>query len=198
MIARVVSPKIGAPVVVLLLAAVYVAFALSNWGGSSVTGLNDGGSIKGVIEWTHRDAVGNIIKSVVINNTTVDLIKNDARARLGVAGTTEPATDNDLYDNISLCSADVSGVQCTLSTVANITESNPQTGTGTAGATGVYSVQVTFTATGAVTAEELQLSKGAVTDGTPATTAQIGAWQNVSLTLANGDTLTITWTITVS
>lgn len=198
MSARIVSPKIGAPLLILALGAIFFAFMLSLGGGGSAAGVNDNGTIRGSIEWTQRDSMGNVIETVSIKNTTLDLIKNDARARLGVDGTTAPTGNDDLYDNISLCSNDASGAQCTLATVANITETNPQDGTGATGGTGVFTVAVTFTATGAVTAEELQLSKGSVSDGTPATTSQIGAWQNVSITLGNGDTLTITWTVTVS
>lgn len=193
--ARVFSPKIGAPVFALVGAAIFVAFALSIWGSGSVSGLNDGGSIKGVIEWTHQDANGTVLARSLKDNTTLDLIKNDARGRIGVSST---LADADLYDEIALCSNDASGAACTLSTVGNITEANPQEGSGSAGGTGVYSVALTFTATGAVTIEELQLVKGNNADAAVPTTSEIGAWQNVSVTLANGDTLTITWTVTIS
>ena len=204
---------LGISLAVLAVALLAVGTAL--WSGGSVT--NDSSvassvvvdstspgsnsenlAIVGQIAYIVRDSSGNIKENIVIPNTTVALFKNDARARLGVAGTTAPTSDDDLYDNISLCGADASGGLCGTFTAANVTENNPQDGTGSTGGEGVYSVVVTFNATGAVTIEELQLSKGSVTNGTAPSTSQIGAYQNVSITLANGDSIQITWTITVS
>lgn len=193
--ARAFSPTISVPVLALVLGVIFAVIALSIWGGNSVSGLNDGGSIKGVVDWVHQDANGNILARALLDNTTMDLIKDDARGRLGVSAT---LADADLYDEIALCSNNVSGLACTLSTVGSITEANPQEGTGVAGGTGVFSVALTFTATGAVTIEELQLVKGNNADAAVPTTSEIGAWQNVAVTLANGDTLTITWTVTIS
>ena len=53
---------------------------------------------------------------------------------------------------------------------------------------------MTFTATGAATIEELQLTSGAAVD---TTVEAAGAWQNVSITLADTDTLTVTWTVDI-
>lgn len=190
------SRTIGAAALLVMIAAAFMTFfAVFVWGGGSEAGLTDGGRIKGVVEWTHRDASGAVLGHSLLDNTTLDLIKNDARGRLGVSST---LADADLYDEIALCSSNSSGAACTLSTVGNITEANPQEGTGSAGGTGVFSVALTFTATGAVTIEELQLVKGNNADGDVPTTSEIGAWQNVSVTLADTDTLTVTWTVTVS
>ena len=191
------SVAISIPALLILAVAALMAFFA--FGSATGSEFADGGRIKGVVEWVQRDATDVVLNQSLSGNTTMDLIKDDARARLGVSGTTAPTSDTDLYDNITLCGTDDSGGLCsTISDVSNITENNPQSGTGATGATGVYTVALTFTASGAVTIEELQLSKGAVVDGTPPSTANIGAFQNVSVTLANGDTLTVTWTITVS
>ena len=188
------SSTIGVRVLAVVLAAILAALALSTWGGSSFSGLNDGGRIKGVVEWTHRDAGGAVLGQSLRDNTTLDEIKNDARDRLGFSST---LTDADLYDEIALLSDNPGGLATgTLST--NTTENNPQEGAGTQGGTGEYSVVLTFTATGTVTIEELQLVNGDNGDTEVPIATEIGAWQNVSVTLENGDTLTVTWTITVS
>ncbi len=54
----VLTSTIGVRVIAMALAAILAAFALSTWGSGSVSGLNDGGRITGVVEWTHRDAGG--------------------------------------------------------------------------------------------------------------------------------------------
>lgn len=186
------SIRLGALALLVMAAAFLVIFA---WTGGSGAGLSDSSRITGVVEWTHKDASGAVLAYSLLDNTTLDLIKNDASGRLGVSST---LADADLYDEIALCSTNSSGAACTLSTPGNITEANPQEGTGSAGGTGVFSVALTFTATGAVTIEELQLVKGNNADTDVPTASEIGAWQNVSVTLANTDTLTVTWTVTVS
>lgn len=190
------SRTIGASALLAMSAAAFMTFfAVFVWGGGSEAGLTDGGRISGVVEWTHRDASGAVLGHALFDNTTLDLIKNDARGRLGVSST---LVDADLYDEIALCSNNATGTACTLSTVGNITEANPQEGAGSAGSTGVFSVALTFTATGAVVIEELQLVKGNNADGDVPTTSEIGAFQDVSVNLANTDTLTVTWTVTIS
>ena len=191
------SRTIGASALLAIIAAALMTlFAFFAWGGGSENGLTDGGRIKGVVEWTHRDASGAVLGYSLLDNTILALIKDDSRDRLGVDATTLAAAD--FYDEIALCSNDAGGIACTLSTVANITENNPQEGAGVAGSTGVFSVALTFTATGAVTIEELQLVKGTNADGEIPTASEIGAWQNVSVTLANTDTIQITWTVTIA
>ncbi len=190
------SPVVGVPVLLALLAAFMGFYALFVWGSASGSSLSDGGRIKGVVEWTHMDASGAVLGHSLFDNTTMPLIKDDARTRLGTNAT---LADADLYNEIALCSNDVSGLVCTLSDVNFIDEFNPQEGTVVAGAaTGVYTVAATFAASGAVLIEELQLVKGNNADNQAPTNLEIGAWQNVSVTLATGDTLTVTWTITVS
>ena len=61
---------------------------------------------------------------------------------------------------------------------------------------GNYTVTTTFTAAGASTINELELSKNLVLSTAPAV-GDIGAVQAVTLVLAGGDTLLITWTIDI-
>jgi hypothetical protein len=157
------------------------------------SGVTDRGTVAGLIEYTVRDASGNIKMSRLIHNTTMAALLNDARARLGVDGTTLASNNSDLYDNIQACSAATSGASCTLSSAL---DANPADGTNTSETeSGNYKVVKTFTASGASTIAELQLTRGAATSGTAET--NIGAFQGVSITLANGDTLQITWTIDI-
>lgn len=186
----------GVPMLVLV--ALMAFWALWAWGVGGGAGASDIGRVSGVIEWTQRDASGNVLSHQTIHNTTTTLLKNHIRTLLGTAG--GPAgvtTDADLYDNIQLLTAndvnrEVTPIAGDLS--ANLT-ANPADGTNADGATGVYTTVVTFTATGASTIEELQLTKGAATSGTPET---IGAYQDVSITLASTDTLEVTWTVTIN
>jgi hypothetical protein len=154
--------------------------------------------IKGWVEYTVRDAQGDIRFQSARHNTKLTAFLNDARDRLGGAdGSLTGLGNTDLYDNIQACSADASGGACTLS--SNLT-ANPADGTQSTlagdGDGGNYQTVVTFTASGgSSTIEELQLTKGAATNGVADTGR--GAWQNVSITLASGDTLQVTWTIDI-
>ena len=113
-------------------------------------------------------------------------------------GTLAGLTDNTgLFDNIQALGVVRSGVPSggNPDLSANL-DANPADGTNAAGATGIYTVTKTFTASGASTIAELNLTRGAAVNGTLETT--VGAWQAVTITLANTDTLQVTWTITVS
>lgn len=147
--------------------------------------------VVGIITYTVWDASGAVKTHQVIHNTTLALLLNDARDRIAVDGTT---INNDaLFDNIQLCSDNGSGAACTLST--NL-DANPADGTNTAlGESGNYQTVKTFTASGASTIEEMQLTRGTATNGVMETTR--GAWQNVSITLASSDTLQVTWTVDI-
>lgn len=151
--------------------------------------------IIGLIEFTVFDSNGNLKEHRIIHNATLTGFKNAARERLGIDGSLTGTSNTDLYDNIQLCSNDVSGDSSTCTLSANL-DANPADGTNTSGATGVYSTVKTFTASGASTIEEMQLTRGAATNSTKDT--NVGAWQNVSITLANTDTLQVTWTVTIS
>ena len=181
--------RIGVPISILavLVAALALAYGPRPGGGS---GFTEQQRIAGVIEYSVWDAFGTIKTHKVIHNTTLALLLNDARDRIGIDGTT--ITNTDLFDNIQLCSNNASGGSCTLT--VNI-GTNPADGTNTAlGESGNYHTVNTFTATGAATIEEMQLTRG--TTGSGENTNR-GAWQDVSITLASGDTLQVTWTVDI-
>ncbi len=189
--------KIGLPLALIVaLVAALVLFAFGSAGGGS--GFTDGSRISGTIEYTVRDAFGAIKAHKIIHNTTTTLYLNAIRDVLGAAG--GPAaitTDADLYDNIQVLTADDANREVTPADgdLSINLDANPKDGTNTSPGAGQYETVVTFTASAASTIEELQLTKGSATSGTAET---IGAFQNVSITLANLDTLQVTWTITVS
>lgn len=169
----------------------------SQGGAGSVA--TDVGRIRGLIEYEVRDASGRVKEHRVIHNATLAALLNDARTRLGVDGAFTGLGNNDLYDNIQAVSSDLSGATPTNAQLTTSIGSNPVDGTNAtasigADVSGNYTVITTFTATGAATIEELQLTKGAATSGAAEAP---GAWQNVAITLANGDTLQVTWTIDI-
>ena len=188
---------IGLPVLLTLALAAFLALWL--WGSGGSTGLTDTGKTTGTVEYWLTGADGVLKEHGILTNATTSNLLADAEDRLSAAGTTA-ATD--IYTNISLCTTNPNSgaangftptVTCTLSTVVG---TNPVLGTITAGAA-TYDVDTTFTATGATTILELQLSKNLVASTAPANT-DLGAARDVSITLASADTLAITWTITIA
>ncbi len=191
---KVLRPSTSIPVLLTLAVAM-----LGFWGfttrSASPSGTEESARIIGLIEFTILDANGNLKEHRIIHNTTLAGFKNSARDRLGVDGSLTSVSNTDLYDNIQLCSNDVSGDASTCTLSANL-DANPADGANTSGGTGVYSTVKTFTASGASTIEEMQLTRGSAVNATKDT--NVGAWQNVSITLANTDTLQVTWTVTIS
>ena len=186
--------KIGMPIALAVALVVATVAALSLRASSGELGAN--AWIKANLEYTVRDASGAIKDYKFIHNTTLAALKDAARDRLGVVDLSALTTAH-LYDNIQALLSDKSGIPTANGDLSiNLTSLNPVDGVNTAGGTGIYTVTNTFTASGASTIEELNLTRGAGTNGTFEST--VGAWQNVSITLASGDTLAVTWTITVS
>lgn len=178
--------------VVIALSALVAWMALRD---KSAASISESAGITGNISYILKDASGNVKEQNSIHNTTLAALKNDARARLGVDGTFTGLTNADLYDNIQAVASDLSGATPTNPQLTTNLDANPADSTNTAGGAGVYTAVKTFTASGAATIEELQLTKGAAANGTAEAP---GAWQNTSITLASGDTLQITWTITIN
>ena len=181
---------------VLSLVVVLAAALVGVWrvGYTQGEGAFDGARISGLIEYSVRDASGAVKEQRVIHNTTADAFKNAARARLGVAGTTLGASNVDMYSSIRACNNAASSTLCT-STNLTSNVNNPIDAAGAAGGTGVYTATGTFTATGAAgPILTLQLTDRNATDGS----RSVGAHQTVNITLASGDTLQVTWTITIS
>ncbi len=187
--------KISSPVLLAVLIALSALAAWTLLRDKPTAILGESAGIKGEISYLVKDSSGVIKEQRSIHNTTLTALKNDARARLGVDGTFTGLGNNDLYDNIQAVGSDLSGATPTNAQLSTNLDANPADGTNTAGGNGVYTTVKTFTASGAATIEELQLTKGSATNGTAEAP---GAWQNTSITLASGDTLQITWTITIN
>ena len=158
--------------------------------------------IKGTIAYVIRDADGNIKEDVIIHNTTMPSLLNAAATRL-VLGTTTAA--NTMFDDIQLCSDNGSGLACTVIDITQEGGSYPNpattTATGPAGVDdgiGTFQAQNTFTCTqdaGCTAIEEIQLAAGDGVSGVAG--SPVGAWQNVSMTLNDNDTVQITWTVDI-
>jgi len=84
---------------------------------------------------------------------------------------------------------------CTLITAVD--EANPKTAATVNAGTATYNIVQTFTANSGITITELQLVKNP-TDTTQPVVGEIGAFRDVSVTLADTDTIQITWTVTIS
>ena len=189
----IVSKPAGIGLAVLGIAALVLSMMLWSTMSNDQNGVGDLGKVKGVIEYTVRDASGAIKERVTINNNTTPVLLNAARDRLGVA--VAGLTADNRFDNIQAANADLAGASAAANLSANL-DANPNgTNAGAAGADGVYTATQTFTATGASTIEELQLTSGNATSGT---SEAAGAFQDVNITLADTDTLTVTWTVTIS
>lgn len=194
-----------------LVALLLAAMALWAWnGGGGFGGATDSLGFKNSVQWTVRDALGNVKAQGIAHNTTTTAFLEEASDRLYDPDKT--IGEALAYDNIQLCSGTQgTPTDCAANTNALLVQldgvaagtagGNPvdKAGTDTA-VDGIYSVSHTFTCdtTGAdcVAITQLQLTNGVVVDGTGQT--GVGAYKNVSVTLADADQLTVTWTITIS
>ena len=197
---------IGVPVLVALALAIMVLWAWGLAGGSS---LNDGGKITGMVEYTVMGADGVIKDHKIIHNATDDVFLNEAASRLSAAATLAEA---DLFDNIQLCTNVAAGsitagaatlcVGVDLNGATALLGGNPADTTPTDPAgVGNYQAVNTFTcveAGGCPAIAAIQLAKGSAADGTVEGIADVGAVQVITVTLADTDTLQITWTVTIS
>ena len=158
-----------------------------------------------------RDADGNITEHVVIHNTSTAALLDAVASRLATVTTTADGNVNGLiYDNLQLCTNDAGGGTCalvgsledlpTLGTSINpVDPGNATLGVDAGGGdtTGTYEVVDTFFCitggTACSTIEELQLTGGGAIQGTVDT--GVGAFQDVSVTLNDNDSIQVTWTI---
>lgn len=190
--------KVGFIALSLVLVAVVALVGFSLGRGGPTGAVQDTAGIRGQVEWSVYDAAGNLKQSYVNHNAVVTLGLNDARTRLGdaTALTLGAAT---AYDDIALLSTNSSGAAGTIVPTVRLDVGNPVSSAYTALAeSGNYSVTKTFVVTAGidVTVEELQLAKN-TTAGTAPTATEIGAWQNVTITLAGTDSIAVTWTIDI-
>lgn len=189
---------VGISVPLIIVAAVVAVLAV--WAVMGATGgVKDGVSIKGVIEYSIFDPAGNLKASNAIHNDYTDSLSGDAAGLLTGAAQLSPG-----YESIAACSNNPNTglgdggtpTGCTLQGDAvDGSSENPADGSASVTAN-AWESEVTFTATAGGTILELQLAN--TTAGTTAPTpAEIGAVQDVNITLGAGDTLTVTWTVTV-
>ena len=191
--------RFGLPALFILGIVAGLAFWVGETGrtGGAVGSVGDTAMIRGWVDVTHRDADGNILWQNDDHNTVVASLITAAADRVGI--TAQTTASSDMYDWIQACSADASGVSCSISDLdtTDATEDNPLDGTGVAGAAGEYVSAVTFlcsSATSCAAIQEIQLVSGDPADGVSGT---IGAWQDVNVTLSGSDTLTVTWTVDI-
>jgi hypothetical protein len=193
------KPVIFGVPALLLAAALIAALALWAWNGSGGRG-TEGTRVVANVEYTVRDAAGNVKDHGFFHNAATRHLLGDARTRLSTAVAADALNT---YDDVALCTTNVSGatpaegflgVACVAlsANVANPDLNNGVTDGGTS--TPTYAITANYTATAASVIREIQLVKGAVASTIPVLTT-VGAARAVTIDLANTDTLAITWTI---
>ena len=163
--------------------------------------------LRGTVEYTVRDANGNIKDHGIGHNAVAAAMLKSARNAMGRDTDFDGGDEHDLYDAIELCQADSTnnpttliddGKCTTLSSADNLSTDNPKNGAGVDVNSNAYSVTETFTATNAVVIEGFHLcGRNAQSDNTPCPADEIGAFQNTgTINLADTDTIQVVWTIT--
>ena len=193
-------PLISVPVLLALAAAAFLA--MWAWSPAGGGGLTESGRTNVNVEYTVRDAFGVIKAHGLLHNATTDNLLDDAADRLSTTGITT-ATAN-IYSNITLCSTNPNATlnnsdgftPAGICTLTSNVGTNPVVSSVTPG-TASYTAVTTFTASGAATIAELQLSKNLSASTAPAN-VDLGASQDVSITPASSDTLEITSTVTIN
>lgn len=194
---------------------IITAALLGGWFvGRGTPPLAESARISGIVEYTVRDAQGNVKAHSVWHNTVLASALETTMRRL-IDNTVGVTADTDTFRRIAALNnneADDAIVGGILSTSVTLLldgdgvaggNQNPAAGTyADVGTTtdGQGRVQLTFTAAGAATIERLLLTKAGVDDtavggAVAIAEADIVAWQDVSIVLANADTLQITWTV---
>lgn len=141
------------------------------------------------VEWEHRNAAGELLASGRARNTVVNAGLNWLRGHMGDSG-----TDRAKYIGLSSAAAAPAAGDTDLgATVYTDSGLERAAGTYAAGATGTYTVTKTFTATAN--------DKTVASAGLYYVSAGAGLFAGVAITpatLQSGDTLTITWTVTLA
>ena len=202
---------IGAPVALAI--ALLVLLAMWAWGGfGGGSSLAERTSLTGTLEYTVRDTDGIVKLHKVIPNTTTTGGLNAAASRLSVAQT---VAATDVFENLQLCDVNNTADVCTTAQlvgdikVAVAGAANNPAGAadtavtgpgGVADGVGSYQVQDTFfcdTAGGGSCTKilKLELTAGNGTAGTADST--LAAFQAVDVTLADEDSIQVTWTIDI-
>ncbi len=201
MTAKIRPISISAMALVLFAAVAFLAF----WQMRPAAGGPDA-KISYNVEYKVFSPSGSLLSQGVYHNAATDNLLNDAVTSL--SGGTAPSG---AYEYIAICSAAANGsltqgqapTACTLQTNATDSGSNGTAGIGAATltvSTGTsdnsnWKLVDTFTAsTNSVDIAELQMLKSSSSN----VASNIGAVRATSITLNNGDTLQVTWTVTVS
>ena len=194
------------------LAGVALVVGIAVWGplfdgGDSdpviaMAGGQEGLGLRGMVEYTVLDHDGNVKDYGVYHNTIIDDGFNAFRDRLFSSSTTVSTGAGSKFTAIRLGSTTTTQTQIeagtygTKVTTAGTNPANDPAENTSTGTDGQAIIDVTFTATGAATIQQILLVKE--TDGGTIADGDVFAFQDVNITLANSDTVTFTWTITAS
>ena len=169
------------------------------------SGTFDGADLTGRIEYIVRDSSGRVKEREIIHNTvttpglgaTIDRMFDES---IGLSGS------NDAFAAIYLTLDTVTAGNLTDGTAnddlgtatTNLSVNNPLNDASVDTSTdGTAIVDVQFTASGAAVIAQIKLIKAA-NNSTSFVGADVFASQDVTITLQNGDSVTFTWTVTVS
>ena len=215
---------IGVPVV--MVTALLAVLALWAWGplGTSGDVQSSNATLVWNVEYWHRNAAGEVLQHKIDHNAVTPLGKDAANVRLigpQLLVNLSENLDIDTYDQIVLANVDLAdgtplgtgdvllevdgGTGNNAGQDTDAVHTNPADGAFAAGATGVGTVTNQFLAQSGISGSALEMrlvktlpddtaAGGAVAIPLSDTLAIIG----INVTLADTDTLTITWTITIS
>lgn len=209
---------LGVPVIMFVaLVAVLAMWATGTVGGNGVGGNSSSTALGWNVEYWHRNADGDLLGHKKSHNAFTNngleiamerLIKVGA-GDLSDATTTTNLIVEDAFNKIVLLNVDDTSGDIDASAILQLVDgqgspaiANPAVGTfsdGGADGLGDGSIAVTFTASGSATATQMQLVKAAPADttssGTLISASDVLAVIEIDVTLANTDTLTVTWTV---
>ena len=214
---------VGVPVV--MVTALLAVLALWAWGplGTSGDVQSSNATLFWNVEYWHRNAAGEVLQHKIDRNAVTPLGKDAANVRLigpQLLVNLSEALDIDTYDQIVLANVDLAdgtplaigdvlllvdgGTGDNAGQTVGVPNFNPADGVFAAGATGVGTVTNQFLAQTGISgsALEMRLVK-TLPDDTDVSAVAIPlsdtlAIITINVTLADTDTLTVTWTITIS
>ncbi len=187
----------------LLLLHHFLGLYLTRIGGYG--GAIEGVKLTGRIEYIVRDSSGSIKEREVIHNEVTTPGLGATTDRLFDETVTTSATGNEAFRAIYLTSdtvtassiADGDAFSALGTATANV-DNNPKNDSAADTSTdGTAIVVVQFTASGTATIAQIKLIR-APDDSPSFVGADVFASQDVTITLENGDSVTFTWTLTVS
>lgn len=211
------SALLGVPVVMFVaLVAVLAMWATGTIGGNGIGGNSSSTALGWNVEYWHRSADGELLGHKKSHNAFTDNGLEIAMERLIKVGagdladtsTTTNLLQGDSFNQIVLLDTDDTTGVIEAANILLLVDggspgtANPATGSfsdGGADGLGDGSIAVTFTASDAATATQMQLVKAAAEDTSDGAAeiavADVLAVIEIDVTLANTDTLTVTWTV---